>query len=235
MTESDWLTSTDPAAMLMFVRSCGASDRKLRLAGCACARRVLPLLRDPRLDALVTAAERVADGHDANSGAAVLLAVTQSVTTSESPTAHNGKLGVVAVANLPTREGGADLGYGRLANTAAWMRVPGATAGPGRWQATHDLNWLAEWVRERAAQTDVLRDAFRNPTRRSPFRSGWRTEAVVSLAQGIYEERAWDRMSVLGDALEEAGCDDPEVLQHCRGPNEHQRGCWVVDLALNRG
>jgi hypothetical protein len=54
------------------------------------------------------------------------------------------------------------------------------------------------------------------------------------MAEGIYGERAFDRLPILADALEEAGCDNPDVLTHCRQPGSHVRGCWAVDLILGR-
>jgi hypothetical protein len=57
---------------------------------------------------------------------------------------------------------------------------------------------------------------------------------VKALAEKIYSERAFDRMPVLGDALEEAGCTVRDVLEHCRNGGEHVRGCWVVDLVLGK-
>lgn len=59
----------------------------------------------------------------------------------------------------------------------------------------------------------------------------WRTATVTALARGIHADRAWDRMCVLGDALQEAGCDDPDVLNHCQAEG-HARGCWVVDSII---
>jgi hypothetical protein len=41
-------------------------------------------------------------------------------------------------------------------------------------------------------------------------------------------------MGVLADALEEAGCDNADVLDHCRKPGEHVRGCWVIDHLLGK-
>jgi hypothetical protein len=71
-----------------------------------------------------------------------------------------------------------------------------------------------------------------------PFRSitvdpSWLTPTVKQLAHAIYEERAFDRLPVL-DALEEVGCEQPDILSHLRGGGEHCRGCWVVDLVLGR-
>jgi hypothetical protein len=58
---------------------------------------------------------------------------------------------------------------------------------------------------------------------------------VTDLAQTIYEGRAFNCMPILADALEEASCDNGDVLTHCRGPGGHGRGCWVVDLLTRRG
>lgn len=63
----------------------------------------------------------------------------------------------------------------------------------------------------------------------------WNDGIVVKMAQGIYDDRAFDRQPVLTDALEEAGCDDADILAHCRQPGEHVRGCWVLDLFLGKG
>jgi hypothetical protein len=60
------------------------------------------------------------------------------------------------------------------------------------------------------------------------------TTDVTSLARGIYDERAFDRLPILADALQDAGCDNDDILDHCRGPGPHVRGCWVVDLVLGK-
>ena len=58
--------------------------------------------------------------------------------------------------------------------------------------------------------------------------------AVPRLASALYEDRAFDRLSLLADALEDAGCADAALLGHCRGGGEHVRGCWVIDLLLGK-
>jgi hypothetical protein len=83
-------------------------------------------------------------------------------------------------------------------------------------------------------QADALRDALGNPLAPVTWEPSWRSETVVALATGIHLDNAFDRLPILADALEEAGCDDPEVLAHCRGPGPHARGCWVVDAARGR-
>jgi hypothetical protein len=88
---------------------------------------------------------------------------------------------------------------------------------------------------ERLAQADLLRDVF-GPL---PFRSvtlnpSWLTSDATGLAAGIYAERAFDRLPILADALQDAGCDDQGLLDHCRGEGPHVRGCWVVDQVLGK-
>jgi hypothetical protein len=62
----------------------------------------------------------------------------------------------------------------------------------------------------------------------------WNDRTVVKLAQAIYNEKAFDRLPILADALEDAACSDVDILAHCRGPGPHVRGCWVVDLLLGK-
>jgi hypothetical protein len=84
-------------------------------------------------------------------------------------------------------------------------------------------------------QANILRCLFGNPFRRVAFDPAWRTSDVMLLAQGISEERAFARMPILADALQEAGCDNEDILDHCRGATAaHVRGCWVVDLVLGK-
>jgi hypothetical protein len=64
--------------------------------------------------------------------------------------------------------------------------------------------------------------------------SVWLTSTVVQLARSAYDNRAFDHLPILADALEEAGCTDAAILGHLRGPGPHARGCWVVDAFLGK-
>ncbi|OWK46984.1 hypothetical protein FRUB_00683 [Fimbriiglobus ruber] len=88
-------------------------------------------------------------------------------------------------------------------------------------------------VAERTAQAILLRDIF-NPFRAIILDPTWQSSTVLTLASGIYTDRAFDRLPILADALEEAGCDDPDLLNHCRSEGPHARGCWAVDLLLGK-
>jgi hypothetical protein len=86
---------------------------------------------------------------------------------------------------------------------------------------------------EEAAQAGLLREIIGNPFQPSPLDPAWFTSDVVALARGIYADRAFDRMPILADALQDAGCADEDVLTHCRDTNRvHVRGCWLIDLVL---
>jgi hypothetical protein len=82
----------------------------------------------------------------------------------------------------------------------------------------------------RLIQPTLLREVFGNPFSPVTLNPSWLAPTVLTLANGIYEEKAFDRMPILADALQDAGCDNEDILNHCRQPGEHVRGCWVVDL-----
>ena len=116
-----------------------------------------------------------------------------------------------------------------------------------RWEDFHHIDWMfgrgtgstldvADELREQADNqpfADALRCIFGSPFRTSAFVPEWRTATVVQLAAAIEDGKAFDRMPVLADALEEAGCADARALAHCRADTAHYLGCWVLD-AINR-
>ena len=88
---------------------------------------------------------------------------------------------------------------------------------------------------EREQQTLLVRDVFGNPFDPVSFTLNWRSDTVVSLARHMYASRDFSAMPILADAIEEAGCDDASILAHCRTITEnHIRGCWVLDLVLDK-
>jgi hypothetical protein len=215
MTEAEWLACTDPRPMLEFLRD-KANERKLRLFACACCRRIWRLLSDERSRKAVRTAERFADG----------LATRQQLRAARA----------YAADAYAFAQGGpyyAPAAHAACAHAAA-ARAIDEVAEAARCAAAHP----ATTNTEEAAQAALLRDLFGNPFRpvtAAPAWLLWNGGTVVQLAQTIYEERAFDRLPILADALEEAGCDNADVLAHCRSGGEHVRGCWVVDLLLGKG
>jgi hypothetical protein len=84
-------------------------------------------------------------------------------------------------------------------------------------------------------QATLARDIFGNPFRPVSFDPTWRTSTALAIAKGMYESRDFGAIPILADALQEAGCANDDVLNHCRAANGvHVRGCWVVDLVLGK-
>jgi hypothetical protein len=75
---------------------------------------------------------------------------------------------------------------------------------------------------------------FPQPTIIEPGWTAWNGGTIQQLARTIYDDHTFERLPILADALEEAGCTDAAILGHCRGPGPHVRGCWVVDLLLGK-
>ena len=101
-------------------------------------------------------------------------------------------------------------------------------------QRLADLEILGVPPRTRAAICTLLRDVFGNPFRPVVPNMKRLKRKAVNLAQSIYDDRAFERMPNLADALDEAGCTSAEILNHCRSEGPHVRGCWVVDLILGK-
>lgn len=55
---------------------------------------------------------------------------------------------------------------------------------------------------------------------------------AAQMARAIRQERAWDQIKYLGDLLQDLGCDDKVILDHCYQDIEHGLGCWVVEMIL---
>jgi hypothetical protein len=85
---------------------------------------------------------------------------------------------------------------------------------------------------EHAEIAKIVRDIFGNPFRPVKVNREWLTSTVVELARQIYTTKDFSILGILGDALQDAGCNNADVLEHCRAAASHQPGCWVVDLLL---
>jgi uncharacterized membrane protein len=122
-----------------------------------------------------------------------------------------------------------------LLGGATFAALAGLDAGGGDVIAAREAVEAAEAER----QTRLVLEVFGNPFRPASIDPVWLTPTVTSLATVAYDDRVLpsghfdpDRLAVLADALEEAGCDNADILSHLRGPGPHGRGCWAVDLLL---
>ena len=107
---------------------------------------------------------------------------------------------------------------------------------PSAWKAAEEslYGFALGHMKRQPWHVAYLRCVFGNPFRPVTLDPAWLTSDVLLLARGIYADRAFDRMPILADALQDAGCDNDDMLTHCRGPGPHARGCWVVDLLTGR-
>lgn len=80
----------------------------------------------------------------------------------------------------------------------------------------------------------IIRDIFGNPFRNLAVDSNWLTPGVLQIAQSMDAQARFHRMHDLADALVDAGCDNEDILNHCRTNQPHVRGCWVLDLLLSK-
>jgi hypothetical protein len=221
VTEQKWLEWEDPEKMLEFLRV-KVSDRKLRLFAVACCRRIEKLWgRNVSHQAILTA-EQYADG---------------LITAEELETARN-----LVQSQLELHPGEPyDSSYwaccmDMLHDSDMSARNAALTSALLLDHNADHFDTLCEQIRaeEKAAQCNLLRDIIGYPYRPIALAPACRTPEVLLLARSLYEERRFEDMPVLADALEEAGCQDAAVLGHCRGPGPHVRGCWVLDLLLGK-
>src|SRR5262245_47291867 len=210
MDEEDWLDCNDPRDMLAGVRS-RASERQLRLFAVACCRSVGPAKPWPEWTHAVDSAEQFADGLiDPSALYQARVALERAM-----------------------RDWVGSRDFGR--DAASWS----ACHHDIRSQVANAAGLAAgRHPEQEPIQAELLRCLFGPPFFHDFFvpadLPAWRTSDVLRLASGIYDERAFDRMPILGDALEDAGCSDDSALGHCRKASRHTRGCWVVDLLLGR-
>lgn len=221
MTEKEWLACEDSLPMLQHLGS-KASGRKLRLFAVACCRGLLHLLSDERNRLAIEVAERYAD--------------------------KQAKRVELRKAEQESREA-AHLAYRLRGDNYAALAATEAAAYTA-YKAAYETSYLSQtvkryeldlpgggWVQASSSHAHLIRDIFGNPFRPITLDASWITwdrGTVRKIAQAIYHERAFDRLPVLADALEEAGCNNLEILTHCRQQQDHIRGCWVVDLILGK-
>jgi hypothetical protein len=218
MTEAEWLAGKDFYPMLKFMDS-KIGLRKGRLLACACCRRLEGHLRDERSREAITVAEQYADGLATKTA---LRRGRQAVRAAQEETPRDGKHEVQWNA------------YGAVAQAATEKDFLKAI--DEAWIVARSPATGIRVARE-PFPANLLREIIGNPFRLAridPIWLTWNDATVRGIAQAIYDERGFDRMPILADALTDAGCDCADILAHCRQPGEHVRGCWVVDLILSK-
>jgi hypothetical protein len=231
MTEVGWLACKDPKPMLEFLRG-KASERKLRLFAVACCRRIEHLITDRRSQSALEFIERL-DGE--------IAAKRRDWEACRRKSVQANKDAYVRMMVDKCRD--ASLAYANYAAQSADATLATDPVAAANFTITRIGFALSAAIRaqkvERRWQAQLLRDIVGNPFLPVSLPPAWLAPVVDALARAAYEERdlpsgEFDlaRLTVLADALEEAGCTEQSILDHLRSPGPHVRGCWAVDLIL---
>lgn len=215
MANTHWLECADPRPMLKLLQL-RVSDRKIRLFACACCRRVWDFISPPARRA-VEVAEGFADGTVKEKH---LEQVLFTAATGRKENVADIAACWTANKQIVVVEGVAFEVAKVVADRVARSR------NAKRWKAARDD--------ELRVQANLLRCVVGDPTQPVTFDPAWRTDTATTLARQMYDSRDFSAMPILADALQDAGCDNEEVLNHCRGEGVHVRGCWMVDLVLGK-
>ena len=207
MTEGEWLAATDVEPLLRWAVPRG-TRRQLRLYLCGGCRAIWHLLHDPASRQAVEVAERRTDG------VAGLDEVDPAWKRAERPIFEAERRAGPVHRYVP-----AMFAQDTLHD---FDHFPGPL-GPDFSRAAA-VDWPGRWL------VDCV---YGNPFRPPTIAPGWRTPTILAIAEGVYADRAFDRLPVLAGALDDAGCDAPDLLAHLRGPGPHARGCWALDRLLD--
>jgi hypothetical protein len=246
MTEAEWSVCMEPTSMLDFLQN-KVSERKLRLLACAIVRHV-PITRvgktvwdllldydwfaSPRMNchSVIETAERMADGLASAEEWEESLEHLRYVELGTDPDFF---------ADDPELRSGLWFGYSvalAVGHTISYS-TPSDRISLARYMLgyiihikAYSISLLHPKFERRVCR--LIRETIGNPFGAVSLVPSWLTPDVVAIARAFYDERAFDRMPILGDALEAAGCDNADILLHCRSHTGHVRGCWVLDALL---
>jgi hypothetical protein len=256
MTEAEWFTYTDTLKMLNRARF-RSHRRKSRLFTVACCRLTWHLLVDGRSRNAVEVAERHADGaatdeelagayraavraHDemfdmlGKMGSCIEWAAAYSAHSNPFHAAKNASWMVEKPRALEVRRNRPnDFDEISFVPCTVEPRSLPLSLVLGKWEVIRQGAFQRTGA-DKAVQAPLVRCIFGNPFHPVTFNPSWLTPAVTSVAESIYLEGAFHRLPILADALEDAGCDQQDMLAHCRGPGPHDKGCWVIDLLLHK-
>jgi hypothetical protein len=241
MTEEEWLAGTGPFDWphryfhwLFF--SADASDRKLRLACVECCRIMQHHSGGALFVSLLRSIEEMADGNESEDHVNRSVQSLRSWEHDRYQALFSSEDHPTSTEDLENHVRSAILNAGSQYHDREWHLSRKDYSYPC-FVADDMLNAAGLLGQKDEAERSIIhiiRDIFGNPFRPVTILPEWRTSTVLALATGIYEEKAFDRMPILVDALQDSGCDNEEILQHCRSETVHTRGCWCVDLILGR-
>jgi hypothetical protein len=248
MTEAEWVACTKPRHMLdSFLGN--TSDRKWRLFAVACCRRIWENMIDKRSREAVDVAERLADRlaskQDCSKAFSDAGVAAEDALIAHAPPDCLDRSGspiirVEGFTEIDVAEAAAEAAQCTVyppespsieATCMALSITPSYTA-----DVVYALHGFSDTARreEEIEQCRLVRDILGNPFCPVTFDPSWRASTISDLARIIYDNQAFSRIRELANALEQSGCINQDILQHCHQQCQHVRGCWVIDLILEK-
>jgi hypothetical protein len=233
MDEATWLACTDPEHLAVFCENC-RNERKMRLFLCACCHRLWHILTREEVRQAIAIAEQYADGlvdqnHVRTARQTIYKARAMAPLNSRWEKALS--LAAAATRDNVCWEGVGNVLSSLLEEAKVQADVVGESLVPrceqGKAIVERENRWLCSVIRD-------LWTPFGWPQIRADWLR-WNDGSIPKMAQTIYDERAFDQLPILADALEDAGCTDPAILNHCRQPGTHVLGCWLLDVLRSVG
>jgi hypothetical protein len=250
MTEAEWVGSVNVGEMLSYLKQevrvarSPKGRRKLRFFACGCCRQIWQLIEDERSRRIVEISEQRADGlADCRELAEAKAAAESAWSGYGADVASAGLSSMARIRGVGAAIGTALQTAAKESYEAARVASFGALCAVG---AYWSIDWPSPaWDAQEINQSDMIRCIFGNPFRPSPPLPpavlAWNDGTVRRIAEGIYHERRMPegtldkaRLAILSDALLDAGCDDEQLMGHCRSDGPHLRGCWAIDLILGK-
>ncbi len=231
MDEQTWLESIDSAAMLEFVWHWDQlSERKLWWFRVICCSRILRLANDESAREAVRVAEAIAEREEEETR-------LEDIVHGIARGGHDATQAAARQACSALLEWNADLHALRAGLNNAVLSIGYEVGYRGPGDATWGRPRQEAMQREREVHAALFREIVGNPFQEISIDQEWfsfRNGLVRTMAAMIYSDRRFEDMPILADALEDAGCDSADILNHLRGPGTHVRGCWALDLILGK-
>jgi hypothetical protein len=208
--------------MLRSVEGTG-TERQFRLVMCAALERIWPAIKDVRSREAVEVVRRFADRRATKEQLEEASRKAFAAYRNSSASGMDAAAGNAAYCVTYSRsDRGVSVAH------AVFADIKGVCRRDKRFSAAAEV----------AVHCRLFRCVFGDPflPRRGADRSllEWNNGVVRQMAKVIYREQRWPDLPVLADALEEAGCDEAGMLEHCRDGGLHVRGCWAVDGLLGK-
>ncbi len=228
MTEAEWERGIERRPMLELLHE-RMSARKFRLFAVACCRRQGNLVPPIPHRQVIKAAERFADGIGTEEELRTVAEAVRRITSDYAKyTPGMEEWQIASAAEFTVGRSGLPPWENARCTAVCVSRVVSGRV------HVYQREFDPDPDPEEYQQITLLHDIAGNPFRPEMTEPNWETSTVVALASQMYGSRDFSAMPILADALQDAGCDNDVILEHCRGPGPHVRGCWVVDLILGK-